>query len=112
MRRSNEVVGEPLTIIPEETDEERDSVVRQLLRGETISGIEAKRLRKDGSRVDALAAAPVRDGNRRRRRTHGHLGRHLEAQAGGGGAQPRARFRLGSSTWLLSWSSPSTATDT
>jgi PAS domain S-box-containing protein len=60
--RSTEVVGEPLTIIPEETDEERDSVVRQLLRGETISGIEAKRLRKDGSRVDvALAAAPVRD---------------------------------------------------
>jgi PAS domain S-box-containing protein len=60
--RSEEVIGKPLTIVPEEAKDARAEAVRRLMAGEIIPGVETKQLRKDGSRVEvALAAAPVRD---------------------------------------------------
>jgi PAS domain S-box-containing protein len=57
-----EVIGEPIPTVPEETDAEYEELVERVRRGETYTGFETVRRRKDGSSVDVeISAAPIRD---------------------------------------------------
>ena len=59
---SDEVVGRPVPFVPEKGRETLDGEVARILAGETIVGLEMKRLRKDGSSIDAsVSRAPLRD---------------------------------------------------
>uniref|UniRef100_UPI003F579214 PAS domain S-box protein n=1 Tax=Halosimplex halobium TaxID=3396618 RepID=UPI003F579214 len=57
----SEVLGEPYPAVP--ADREGDDEVRQrVLAGESVTGVERERVRKDGERIDiSLSTAPVRD---------------------------------------------------
>ncbi|WP_135364851.1 PAS domain S-box protein [Halosimplex halophilum] len=58
---AEEVLGEPYPAVP--ADREGDDEVRQrVLAGESVTGVERERVRKDGERIDvSLSTAPVRD---------------------------------------------------
>jgi PAS domain S-box-containing protein len=59
-----EVLGRPIPIVPEDQRAECRRVHEVLLTGESFSGVETHRLRRDGSRVDVLiAAAPLGSAN-------------------------------------------------
>jgi two-component system sensor histidine kinase EvgS len=55
-----EIVGQPVPSVPDSLQEEARSLVDRAMRGETITGFETQRLRKDGTPVDvAISLAPV-----------------------------------------------------
>jgi PAS domain S-box-containing protein len=57
-----EVLGRPIPILPPDTLHEYEHVCEAAVRGESRTGVETQRLRKDGSRVPMLvSAAPLRD---------------------------------------------------
>jgi PAS domain S-box-containing protein len=57
-----EVLDQPLPIIPPEREAEFADLFSRTQRGEVLTGYETERLRKDGSRVDvSISAAPIRD---------------------------------------------------
>jgi PAS domain S-box-containing protein len=59
---SEEVVGRPVPFVPADRQEELQALRERLLAGESVSGIESQRLRKDGSLVDiVVSGAPVVD---------------------------------------------------
>ena len=59
---AREVIGKPLNLAPPEKADEVNALRQQALRGETVTGYEGKRLRKDGSLVDVnVAFGPVCD---------------------------------------------------
>ena len=58
----HEVLGRPLPTVPEERQEEFKALRERVIRGESISGVELHRRRRDGSWIDvSLCAAPLRD---------------------------------------------------
>jgi PAS domain S-box-containing protein len=62
--KAEEVLGRLNPIVPEEKKDEYKSFLERILNGESFAGIEVKRLRKDGSYLDALlSTAPVYDQN-------------------------------------------------
>jgi PAS domain S-box-containing protein len=59
---TEEVIGQPISFVPEEKEDEVDELRERMLSGEALSGIETLRLRKDGSLIEVvLSAAPVYD---------------------------------------------------
>ncbi|HKE29982.1 MAG TPA: CHASE3 domain-containing protein [Bryobacteraceae bacterium] len=57
-----EVLGHPLPVIPEDQSEEFRDWMERMARGESISALERKRLRKDGTLLDMLIwTAPLLD---------------------------------------------------
>jgi PAS domain S-box-containing protein len=55
-----EVLGGPLPIVPEEKQQEFQSLAGRILGGESVGGLELRRQRKDGSPADiTLSAAPL-----------------------------------------------------
>jgi PAS domain S-box-containing protein len=59
----NEVLGRPYPLVPPGRDEEFHSILQRILGGETLSGIELRRQKRDGTPVDIkLWAAPLYDG--------------------------------------------------
>ena len=57
-----EARGRFLPFVPEDRQDESRALCRRLLRGEVISGVEARRRKRDGSPVDiSIHAAPLRD---------------------------------------------------
>jgi len=59
-----EVIGKPLRTIPLEEKETAILMHRRLLSGETLTGLEVRRRRRDGSLVTmSLSATPMRDDN-------------------------------------------------
>lgn len=64
--REAEVVGKALPIVPDDGQAEWRDIRDRVLSGETIAGKEVKRLRRDGSIIDAgLSSAPMRDASGR-----------------------------------------------
>ena len=60
---ADEVLGHPLPTVPAEKAEEHHAFRERVLRGETFTGYEVRRKRKDGAWIDvSLSAAPLRDG--------------------------------------------------
>ncbi|MGQ9655871.1 MAG: PAS domain S-box protein, partial [Thermodesulfobacteriota bacterium] len=60
--REDEVLGMPLPIVPEESQEQFRSLRERVLKGEMILNVELRRRRKDGSPIDIkLCGAPLRD---------------------------------------------------
>jgi len=61
---AEEVIGETLPIVPPEKEDEFRSLVRRIISGESIVGVELRRRRKDGTIFDCrLSTAPIRDEN-------------------------------------------------
>ena len=59
-----EVIGKPLGTIPPQEREQAAVLHRRLLSGQTLTGIEVRRCRRDGSLVTiSLSATPLRDHN-------------------------------------------------
>jgi PAS domain S-box-containing protein len=57
-----EVLGRPTPLVPADRRHEYDGLVGRLTRGEAFAGVQARRLRKDGSLIDvSLSAAPLYD---------------------------------------------------
>ncbi len=57
-------VGRPLPIVPADRLVEARTVREAVCRGETVTGFETRRARKDGSEMEvSLSAAPLRDGS-------------------------------------------------
>ncbi len=64
--KENEVLGKTNPIVPPEKVSESSSLIERVIKGESLSGIELARQKKDGSLVDvSLSTAPVKgsDGN-------------------------------------------------
>jgi len=60
----DEVLGQPHPIVPEEKRDEYQALFARVLQGETLTGLEIRRRRRDGHLVDLDAsAAPVPDSN-------------------------------------------------
>ena len=61
--KAEEVVGRSYPIVPEDRLDEHQTLFRTALeKGETVAGMETRRVRKDGSLVDvAIWSAPIRD---------------------------------------------------
>ncbi|MDY6780067.1 MAG: PAS domain S-box protein, partial [Halobacteria archaeon] len=60
--KKGEVMGEPLPIVPGDKHDEFEELTQRVLDGETISGVEIRRQRKDGSFIDLkLSTAPLRN---------------------------------------------------
>lgn len=58
----DEVLGKPLPIVPEESQEQFRSLRERVLKGEMILNVELRRRRRDGSPIDIrLYGAPLRD---------------------------------------------------
>jgi PAS domain S-box-containing protein len=58
-----EMLGNPLQIIPADRKDEFLEIQKSIFRGEVVKATEAQRIRKDGSRIDiSLSAAPLHDG--------------------------------------------------
>ncbi len=58
---AQEVVGLPLPVVPEPGKEEARRLIDRALKGESFTGVETQRLRKDGTIVDvSLSVAPVK----------------------------------------------------
>jgi len=59
---ADEVLGKPLPVVPPEAGEEYAEWLERFRRGESLNGVERKRVRKDGTRIDvAIWTAPLRD---------------------------------------------------
>jgi len=59
---AREAIGSPNPIVPEEFIEEHQGFRERVMAGETLTGIEARRRRKDGSPIDtSFSMAPLRD---------------------------------------------------
>jgi PAS domain S-box-containing protein len=59
---AEEVIGEPLPIVPEELKGEFEALRRAVLAGDTLSGVELLRQSKSGDFIDvSLSAAPIED---------------------------------------------------
>lgn len=59
---AEEVIGKPLPIMPSEQTNQAAKLVRDLLRGGSITDVEQERIRKDGTRIIvSLSAGPVFD---------------------------------------------------
>jgi PAS domain S-box-containing protein len=57
-----EVLGKPLPFITENKKTEQDNLMSKVLRGDSISGVEIERIRKDGNLIyTMMAAAPLKD---------------------------------------------------
>jgi len=60
--REDEILGEPMPIVPAERAEEHADILRRLAGGETVRGAEVLRQTRDGERIElSLSAAPLRD---------------------------------------------------
>ncbi|MEC9491918.1 PAS domain S-box protein [Flexistipes sp.] len=60
--RAEEVIGETLPIVPSEKENEFRTLVKRIISGESIVGVELRRRRKDGTIFDCrLSTAPIRD---------------------------------------------------
>ncbi len=60
--RAEEVIGETLPIVPPEKEDEFRTLVKRVISGESIVGVELRRRRKDGTIFDCrLSTAPIRD---------------------------------------------------
>jgi PAS domain S-box-containing protein len=60
--KAEEVLGRYNPIVPEEKKDEFNSFVKRISEGESFAGVEVRRIRKDGSYLDALlSTAPVYD---------------------------------------------------
>jgi len=58
---ADEVLGEPYPAVPDDR-EGADDVRQRVLDGETVTGVELERVRKDGELIDiSLSTAPIRD---------------------------------------------------
>jgi PAS domain S-box-containing protein len=58
-----EMLGNPLQIIPADKQDESLEIQKRIFRGEVLKAMETQRTRKDGSRIDiALSTAPLHDG--------------------------------------------------
>ncbi|WP_126663921.1 PAS domain S-box protein [Haloterrigena salifodinae] len=56
----DEVLGEPLPFIPDDRGEDHREIFDRLFDGESIAGLETRRVRKDGERIDvSISAAPI-----------------------------------------------------
>lgn len=65
-----EVVGKPLPLVPPEQQEEHERWLEQFRQGESVSGLERTRIRKDGTRIEvSIWTAPLRDARGRIRGT-------------------------------------------
>lgn len=61
-----EVVGRPLVSLPNDNIDQFYSLLQRVLRGESFSGFETRRIRKDGSLIDVnISMASVRDQSNR-----------------------------------------------
>ncbi len=61
-----DVIGKPNPILPEEEAEAAALLHKRLLSGETLTGVEVRRRKRDGSLVDiSLSASPLWDANHR-----------------------------------------------
>ena len=59
---SAEVVGRPLANVPSEKQEEFRALRARIRQGDSVSGLETQRVRKDGSRLDvSISYAPLHD---------------------------------------------------
>ncbi len=57
-----EVIGRPLPVVPEELRQEYENWLGRFRNGETLSGLERQRVRKDGTRIQVeIWTAPLRD---------------------------------------------------
>ena len=57
-----EVLGQPLKIIPGDAAHEHAAFKERLLRGETVRGVESRRVRKDGRTViSSFSGSPLRN---------------------------------------------------
>jgi PAS domain S-box-containing protein len=57
-----EVIGRPLPVVPEELRQEYEGWLPRFRNGETLSGLERTRVRKDGTRIQVeIWTAPLRD---------------------------------------------------
>ena len=62
--KKDEVLGKPLPFITEDKKTEQDNLMSKVLLGESISGVEMQRIRKDGNHIyTMMAAAPLKDSN-------------------------------------------------
>ena len=60
--KKDEVLGKPLPFITENKKTEQDNLMSKVLLGESISGVEMERIRKDGNLIyTMMAAAPLKD---------------------------------------------------
>src|SRR3990172_5959680 len=60
----SETVGKILPYVPEDRQEEHKQLRQRVLQGEAYTGVEVRRLRKDGSLIDiSISTAPLRDGH-------------------------------------------------
>ncbi|HCW93462.1 MAG TPA: hypothetical protein DHM44_07250 [Flexistipes sinusarabici] len=60
--RAEEVIGETLPIVPPEKEDEFRTLVKRIISGESIVGVELRRRRKDGTIFDCrLSTAPIKD---------------------------------------------------
>ncbi|MEP9412443.1 MAG: EAL domain-containing protein [Candidatus Brocadia sp.] len=58
-----EVLGNPLPIVPEDKQEEFRALRERVLRGESFTGVEVRRQKRNGSPIDiSLSTAPLEDG--------------------------------------------------
>jgi two-component system cell cycle sensor histidine kinase/response regulator CckA len=59
---ASDVIGRPDPLIPDDQLAEDQAIVKRVLAGEVVSGIETCRVRKDGSRLTiSLSSGPIRD---------------------------------------------------
>jgi diguanylate cyclase (GGDEF)-like protein/PAS domain S-box-containing protein len=60
--QKEEVIGKRLPIVPEDKQEEFRNLRDRVLKGDSFSGVEVKRQRKDGSEIDvSISTAPIPD---------------------------------------------------
>jgi PAS domain S-box-containing protein len=60
--KKDEVLGKPLPFVTENKKTEQDNLMSKVLLGESISGVEMERIRKDGNLIyTMMAAAPLKD---------------------------------------------------
>ncbi len=60
--RESEVLDHAVPFVPPDKQEEFRNLRELLVKGESIAGLEAQRLCKDGSQIDvSISAAPLRD---------------------------------------------------
>ena len=59
---AEEVVGRPLANVPLEKQDEFRTLIARVLRGDSFTGLESRRVRKDGSPIDvSISTAPLHD---------------------------------------------------
>jgi PAS domain S-box-containing protein len=59
---AEEVIGQPVPFIPPDRREEVEELVERVLAGQTYTGVETVRTRKDGAEIDVeISSAPIRD---------------------------------------------------